>query len=155
MHKRLIDETDKYIRQFIEEGIGEGNNLEYIDKLIDIQKDAYKIERMKEEEEMYGNYGGRRYDDYRGEHHMYDTYGRRERDSRGRYKGHEHLDRMYDHYGRYMEGRERYGANEDTKRSLEYMLHSMEDFARMLREDAQSQEEVDMIRQSAQRIANM
>jgi hypothetical protein len=35
------------------------------------------------------------------------------------------------------------------------MLESMEDFARMLREDAQSQEEVEMIRQTAQRIAQM
>ena len=35
------------------------------------------------------------------------------------------------------------------------MLDSMEDFARMLREDAQSQEEIEMIRQTAQRIAQM
>ena len=62
---------------------------------------------------------------------------------------------MYDHYGRYEEGRQRYGANEDTKRSLKYMLESMEDFARMLRDEAQSQEEVEMIRQTAQRIAQM
>ena len=72
-----------------------------------------------------------------------------------RYRGHEHLDRMYDNYGRYEEGRQRYGANEDTKKSLEYMLRSMEDFARMLKDEAQSQEEVMMIKQTAQRIANM
>ena len=35
------------------------------------------------------------------------------------------------------------------------MLESMEDFARMLRDDAKSQEEVEMIRQTAQRIAQM
>ena len=35
------------------------------------------------------------------------------------------------------------------------MLESMEDFARMLREEAQSQDEVEMIRQTAQRIAQM
>lgn len=57
--------------------------------------------------------------------------------------------------GRYIGDRERFGNNEDTKRSLEYMLRSMEDFARMLREDVQSQEEVEMIRQTAQRIATM
>ena len=72
-----------------------------------------------------------------------------------RYRGYEHLDRMYDDYGRYEEGRQRYGANEDTKRSLQYMLKSMEDFARMLKEEAQSQEEIEMIRQTAQRIAQM
>ena len=35
------------------------------------------------------------------------------------------------------------------------MLRSMEDFARMLKEDAGSEEEVQMIRQTAQRIAQM
>ena len=35
------------------------------------------------------------------------------------------------------------------------MLQSMEDFARMLRDEAQSQEEVEMIRQTAQRISQM
>ncbi len=113
---------------------------------------------------MYGNYGnyngygrsgnyGR--DEYGRGSYGRDEYGARERDSRGRYRGHEHLDRMYDDYGRYMEGRERYGANEDTKKSLEYMLKSMEDFACMLKEEASSQEEVQMIRETAQRIAQM
>ena len=152
MHDRVIDETKRYITNILEQGIDEGNNLEYLDKLIDIQKDAYKIKCMKkEDEDMYGNYPSHTY----GRYDMDDHYGRRERDSRGRYRGHDHIDRMYDYYGRYMEGRQRYGASEDTKKSLEYMLHSMEDFARMLREDAASQEEVEMIRQTAQRIANM
>ena len=151
MEHRVIDETKKYINQIMDEGIDQGNNLEYLDKLIDIQKDAYKIKCMKEDKDMYGNYPSHNY----GRYDMDDHYGARSRDSRGRYRGHDHLDRIVDHYGRYMESRERYGAGEDTKRSLEYMLHSMEDFARMLREDATSQEEVDMIRQSAQRIAQM
>lgn len=162
MHERVIEETKKYIGQLMDEGIGEGNNLEYLDKLIDIQKDAYEIKCMKEDKEMYGNYGnygrGGNYgrDSYNGYgNYGRDEYGARSRDSRGRYRGHEHLDRMYEDYGRYMEGRERYGANEDTKKSLKYMLESMEDFARMLKEEASSQEEVEMIRQTAQRIAQM
>lgn len=160
MHDRVIEETKKYITQVMDEGLDQGSNLEYLDKLIDIQKDAYKIKCMKEDKEMYGNYGnygrgnyGR--DEYGRGSYGRDEYGARSRDSRGRYRGHEHLDRMYEDYGRYMEGRERYGANEDTMRSLQYMLKSMEDFARMLKEDATSQEEVEMIRQTAQRIANM
>ena len=72
-----------------------------------------------------------------------------------KYRGHEALDRMGAEYGRYQEYGARYGANEDTKRSLKYMLESMEDFARMLKEDAKSQEEVQMIRETAQRIASM
>ena len=160
IHNDLKYATEDTIKKLLEESQGEinMNNLEAIAELIDIHKDIANEEYwcMKEDEEMYGNYGGRRYDEYgRGDYRGYDSYGRRERDSRGRYKGHDHLDRMYDYYGRYSEGRDRYGANEDTMKSLKYMLESMEDFARMLREDAQSQEEVEMIRQTAQRIAQM
>lgn len=164
MHERVIEETKKYIGQIMDEGIGEGNNLEYLDKLIDIQKDAYEIKCMKEDKEMYGNYGnygnygrGGNYgrDEYGRGNYGRDEYGARSRDSRGRYRGHEHLDRMYEDYGRYMEGRERYGTNEDTMRSLQYMLKSMEDFARMLKEEASSEQEVQMIRETAQKIAQM
>lgn len=161
MHDRVIEETKKYITQVMDEGIGEGSNLEYLDKLIDIQKDAYEIKCMKEDKEMYGNYNGYgrsgNYgrDEYGRGSYGRDEYGARGRDSRGRYRGHEHLDRMYEDYGRYMEGRERYGANEDTMRSLQYMLKSMEDFARMLKEEASSEQEVQMIRETAQKIAQM
>ena len=162
IHEDLKYATEDTIKKLLEENQGEinMNNLEALGELIDIHKDIAneKYWCMKEESEMYGNYGnyGGRYPDYgRSDYRGYDTYGRRERDSRGRYRGHDHIDRMYDYYGRYEEGRQRYGANEDTMKSLKYMLESMEDFARMLREDAQSQEEVEMIRQTAQRIAQM
>lgn len=155
--KDLKYATEDKIKELLDEnqGVITGGNLEALGELIDIHKDIANEEYwcMKEDSEnMYGNYG-RSYDMYgrRG----YDSYGRRERDSRGRYRGHDYIDEMYDHYGRYMEGRDRYGANEDTKRSLEYMLRSMEDFAHMLKEDAGSEQEVQMIRESAQRIANM
>lgn len=150
MEHKLIDKTCELIDQILDEGINT-NNLDPLYKLTKINHIA------KEDKDMnYGNYYGDRYSNYgRGDYRGYDDYGRRERDSRGRYRGHEHLDRMYDYYGRYEEGRQRYGANEDTKRSLKYMLESMEDFARMLRDEAQSQEEVEMIRQTAQHIAQM
>lgn len=163
--KKIIHSTEEKIKEILEGGI-EPNNLEYLDKLVDINKDAYEIECMKEGEDMYGNYPSRNYGRYGR-----DSYNARRRDSRGRYtergygedyrdysndyRGHEYIDEMHETYGRYMESRERYGANEDTMKSLKYMLESMEDFARMLKDDAQSQEEVDMIRQSAQRIAQM
>ena len=154
IHVDLKKATEEKIKDILNEGISSGN-LDYLGELMDIHKDIANEEYwcMKEGEDMYGNYGrGRNYNgysNYEGE------YGARRRDSRGRYRGHEYIDEMYDHYGRYEEGRQRYGANEDTKKSLRYMLESMEDFARMLKEDATSQEEVDMIRQTAQRIAQM
>lgn len=150
MHEKLEKKTEESINRILEEGITT-NNLDHLYKLSKINHIAKEDESMN-----YGNYGGRRagYDSYgRETYGRYDNYGARGRDMR--YRGHEHLDRMYDDYGRYEEERQRYGANEDTKRSLQYMLKSMEDFARMLKEEAQSQEEIEMIRQTAQRIAQM
>ena len=142
MEDKLLEKVDEKIQHILDEDINT-TNLEYLYKLS-------KIKHMtKEDKEM--NYGGRRtgYDTY-GD---YDHYGRRGYDMK--YRGHDYIDRMSDHYSRYEEGKRRYGDSEDTKRSLKYMLESMEDFARMLRDDAKSQEEVNMIRETAQRIANM
>ena len=164
MQDRILDETSKTLKKLLDEGIEQNNNLEYLDKLVDIQKDVYKIKRMKEDENMYGEYGryeGRRYDAYGRDNYgdnysrgsYGESYGKRGYDAK--YRGHEYIDRIGENYGRYMYGRERYGNSEDTKRSLKYMLESMEDFAHKLREDAQSQEEVQMIRETAQRIESM
>ena len=143
MEEKIIEITDKKINEVIEHI--DGNNIEYIYKLAKIRHMAKEDECMRYND--YNDYGRR------PGFNSYGEYGRRGVDSK--YRGYGHLDRMYEDYGRYEAGRERYGHNEDTKRSLKYMLESMEDFARMLREDAQSQEEVDMIRQTAQRIAQM
>jgi hypothetical protein len=145
MESKLQETTQKSIEKILNEGLNT-NNIEHLYKLVDIYKDAKEVESMN-----YGNYGGRNvgYDSYGN----YDNYGRRGYDMR--YRGHDDLDRMSEHYGRYQESRNRYGANEDTKRSLKYMLESMEHFAKMLKEDAQSQEEIQMIRDTAQRIAQM
>ena len=164
IHKDLKYATEDKIKELLENSQGQitGDNLEALGELIDIHKDIANEEYWCEKEEsleMYGRYERDYYGDY-DRHNEYgrrgrDSYGRRERDSRGRYRGHDHIDDMYEEYGRYMEGRSRYGANEDTRKSLEYMLRSMEDFAHMLKEDAGSEQEVQMIRESAQRIANM
>lgn len=143
MEEKIIEITDKKINEVIEHI--DGNNIEYIYKLAKIRHMAKEDECMRYND--YNDYGRR------PGFNSYGEYGRRGVDSK--YRGYGHLDRMYEDYGRYEAGRERYGHNEDTKRSLKYMLESMEDFARMLREDAQSQEEVEMIRQTAQRIAQM
>lgn len=154
---KLLKLTEETIERTIKDGLTTAN--------LDIVYKLAKIKHMaKEDENMnYGNYSGRgpghgSYGEYGrdnyGEYNEgYNNYGRRGVDSK--YRGYGHLDRMYNEYGNYSYGRERYGANEDTKKSLEYMLRSMEDFARMLKEEAQSQEEVQMIKQTAQRIAQM
>lgn len=148
MEQRLTEKVEERMKEILDEGIN-ASNIENLYKLT-------KIKHLTKEDMCmnYGNYSG--YGNYgRDNYGRYDEYGARRRDSRGRYMGHEHLDRMYEDYGRYEEGRRGYGAKEDTKKSLEYMLRSMEDFARMLKEEAQSQEEVQMIHETAQRIAQM
>ena len=154
--KKQLKELKKAI---VEEGIQNNNNLEHLYKIVDIEKDLNEIEegdnmrygRYSNYNNSYGRdyYGRDRYGDYseRG------SYGRRGYDAK--YRGEEYLEDMHEYYGRYEENKERYGANEDTMKSLKYMLESMEELAKKLREDAQSQEEVEMIRQTAQRIANM
>ena len=165
VHENLKRASLDKVKQILQESNNEitGNNLEAIGDLVDIYKDIANVEywEEKEENEMYGRYGRDEYGYYgrgsygRDSYGRSGSYGRRERDSRGRYRGHDYMDEMYDEYSKYMEGREKYGTNEDTRKSLEYMLRSMEDFARMLKEDAGSEQEVQMIRDTAQRIAQM
>ena len=154
MEDKIIEKAEESIEKILKEGLTT-TNLDHLYKLSKIKHIAKEDKGMHGDYGNYnGNYGRNEYG--REQYGDYNGYGARRRDSRGRYMGHDHLDRMYDDYGRYMESRNRYGANsEDTKRSLEYMLKSMEDFARMLKEEAQSQEEVQMIKQTAQRIAQM
>ena len=160
MQEKLEKKTEESINKILDEGITT-NNLDHLYKLT-------KINHMVKEGENNMNYNEYRdYHDYSGRGPGHGSYGEYNRgygeyneryNARGRdskYRGYDHLDRMYNEYGNYSYGRERYGANEDTKKSLEYMLRSMEDFARMLKEEAQSQEEVMMIKQTAQRIAQM
>ena len=154
----LLKLTEEAIERTVKDGLTT-NNLDVVYKLAKIKHMEREGESMNNYNNYegrgpgHGSYGRRNYNEGYNEYNDYNDYGRRGVDSR--YRGYGHLDRMYNEYGNYSYGRERYGANEDTKKSLEYMLRSMEDFARMLKEEAQSQEEVQMIKQTAQRIAQM
>ena len=106
---------------------------------------------------MYGNYMGRNpgYDSYgRGNYGNYGEYGRDNYGARGRdsrYRGEENLDRMYNEYGRYMESRNRYGASEETDKSFHYMVKSLEDFIRVLHEEAETPQQKQMLNETLQR----
>lgn len=155
MNQKIIEETEKIINTILEEGIQNGSNLEYLDKLVDIRKDVKEDEQMR-----YFGYGN--YSEYgRG---GYGEYGRRGRDSRGRYTGNkpeDKIDEMYMNYQGYSEGREQYGrsgnygAKEDSMKCLEFMLESMVDFAKMLKQDASSPEEQQIIQQYFRQIGEM
>ena len=130
MESKVIKKMEEAIEKIIDEGLNT-NNLETLYKLA-------KIKHLsKEDENMYGNYSGRRpgYDTY-GNYGNYDNYGRRGYDMR--YRGEEELDKMHNEYGRYMESRSRYGAGEETDKSFHYMVKALEDFIMVLKEEAET-----------------
>ena len=150
MEDKVIEKVDEKIKHILDEDINT-NNLDHLYKLSKIKHMA------KEDKEMYGEYGnygrGRRagYDSYgRDNYGEYgrDSYGRRGYDMK--YRGHEHLDRIYDDYGRYMESRNRYGAGEETDKSFHYMVKALEDFIMVLKEEAETPQQKQQLMQSLQ-----
>lgn len=163
LNKKLKEEIKKVKEQIATQGI-QNNNLEYLYKVVDIEKDLCEIEKGGESMNYNdygryerGNYGieGRNFNEYGR-----DEYGRRG-NFRGRYRGNDYMDSMYNEYNRYEEGREEYNtrgnynAKEDSMKSLEYMLVSMVDFVKMLQEDAKSQEEVKLIKHYIKKLNEM
>ena len=138
MEEKVIKKMEESIETILNEGLNT-NNLDHLYKLSKIKHMAKEDENMN-----YGNYSG--YGNYgRDEYGIYDGYGARRRDSRGRYtgsgydrkyRGDDELDRMVNEYGRYMESRERYGAGEETDKSFHYMVKALEDFIKVLHEEA-------------------
>ena len=162
IHKDLKNATENKIKDLLEESQGQitGSNYEALGELMDIHKDIINEEywcyKMEEGEgNMYGNYGRSSYNNYGN--YGRDSYGRdeysargRSRDSRGRYRGHDYLDEMYDDYGRYMESRERYGASQETDKSYHYMVKALEDFIKVLEEEADTPEQKQMLHEALQ-----
>ncbi len=152
MEGKILEKVEEPIKQIIEQGI-DLNNIDYLYKLSKIKHMA------KEDEEMnYGNYGmyysGRRpgYDSYgRGNYGEYGrgSYGRQGRDMR--YRGDDELDRMSMEYGRYQENRNRYGGGEETDKSYHYMVKALEDFIRVLYEEADNEMQKQQLRETLQR----
>ena len=151
MEEQLKKKTEDSIKKILEEGITT-NNLDHLYKLSKINHIAKEDEQMN-----YGNYGARRpgYDSYgRGDYRGYDNYGRDEYGRRGydmKYRGEEEMDRMAGEYGRYMESRSRYGAGEETDKSFHYMVKALEDFIKVLQEEADSQQHKQMLNETLQR----
>ena len=144
MEHKLMEETEKSLKELLDEGITT-NNLDYIYKLT-------KIKHMNKEDinMNYGNYGEGygNYGEY-GRGSYGENYGRRGVDAK--YRGHEHLDRMYGEYGRYMENRNRYGAGQESDKSFHYMIKSLEDFIKVLYEEANSEQQKNELRETLQR----
>lgn len=158
MDDKVKELVEKGINKTIEDGI-QTSNLDTLGKLVDIYKDIANVEHWKKEEENDMRYD-RRYRDYTREPYSRDPYGRRRRDSRGRYMGDEMMNDMHEAYRDYSDGREEmnmgnYSAKDDTMKSLEYMMQSVVQFIEMLKRDANSQEEVELIQDYTRQISEM
>lgn len=163
--KGLIEEKIKEIETT---GLDD-KNIEKLDTLISIHKDLENEDYWKNEKEAMKM----RYRDYD------ESYGRRRRDSRGRYMegrdyNDEHLDRNYGHhmpemywermmdgYDGYMEGMDRYrrggnyGDHEKSLESLEYLLDGFVGFLETLQENMESPEEIELIKKYARKLKGM
>lgn len=158
MDDKVKELVEKGINKTIEDGI-QTSNLDTLGKLVDIYKDIANIEHWKKEEENDMRYD-RRYREYGREQYGRDSYGRRRRDSRGRYMGDEMMNDMHEAYRDYSDGREEmnmgnYSAKDDTMKSLEYMMQSVVQFIEMLEKDANSQEEIEIIKDYTRQISEM
>ena len=164
--EKVTEEVDKSIKRIMEQGV-QTNNIDFLYKMIDVKKDIAEIEK-EEQEMMYGNYdnygrhddmsyGGGRRRDSRGRYMEGSSYGRRgvKGTGRGRYRGEEMMDEMMYHYGNYSEGREQYGADNETLKSFEYMLKSFKDYYKHLKQEASSPQEVKMLEQTAEEMLEM
>jgi len=154
MEETVIEKTTEAIDRIMNDGIATSN----IDNLYKLSKIKHLAKEDKEMYGEYGNYGGRRpgYDSYGnyGNYGNYGEYGRGNYGRRGRdmkYRGDDELDRIAGEYGRYQESRSRYGAGEETDKSFHYMVKALEDFIRVLHEEAETPQQKQMLNETLQR----
>lgn len=172
---KIKTEAEKFLRTSLSNGI-QPANVDSLFKAVDMYKDAVgieKTEKEKEENDMryrgYGNYSESGSYNEGGNYSEGGSYGRRMRDSRGRYmergydakyRGEDMIDEMYQNYQGYSYGREaygrgNYGAKEDTMKSLKFMMESVVDFVEMLKKEAGSQEEYEIIKKYVKKLSEM
>lgn len=162
--EKIKEEAEKFIRTSLSNGI-QPANVDSLFKAVDMYKDAVGVEKSENKEEendmRYRNYGRDSYGD--------ESYGRRARDSRGRYmargydakyRGEDMIDEMYQNYQGYTYGREQYGrgnygAEESTMKSLKFMMESVVEFIEMLKKEAGSQEEYEIINKYIKKLSDM
>lgn len=157
---KLAKMAEEAIERTVKDGLTT-NNLDIVYKLTKIKHMAKEDENMNygnyngrgPSRGSYGEYGAGSYGEYNeggyGNYGEYGNYGRRGRDRR--YRGDMELDRMAGEYGRYQESRGRYGAGEETDKSFHYMVKALEDFIRVLHEEADTPQQKQQLKETLQR----
>lgn len=163
--------VEKELEQLTKAGI-QSNNIDNFGKLVDIHKDIENECYWKVKKEVmkmrYSDYDENRYGDDGMYGEDYGNYGRRGVPGTGRgrsrrYRGSESeemMERMKEHFGDYEYskeefGRGNYGAKGETMKSLEYMLQSAMEFMKRLQDEADSPEEVQLVKKYAKKIGMM
>jgi hypothetical protein len=153
MHK-ICEQVEELIGRISEEGI-QADNVELLGELVDIHKDIANEKYWDVKKEGIKMRYNRGYDEYNE-----GSYGRRGRDSRGRYtgrgmmhEGEEMIEEMREHYGNYMESG-RYNGPEKDK-AFNYMLQSAEEFFMHLMDEAENPEQIQKIKKTARKISEM
>lgn len=171
--EKIKELVENKLKEIETKGILDDKTINTLDTLIEIHKSIENEEYWKEKKEDMKM----RYRDYEG--YGEGSYGRRRRDSHGRYMdgrdyNDEHLDRNYGHhmpemywermmdgYDGYMEGRDRYrrggnyGDHEKSLESLEYLLDGFVGFLETLQENMESPEEIELIKKYARKVKGM
>ena len=159
----------KELKQFSDTTELNGDELDVLYKLVDIDKDLENINYWKVKKEVmkmrYNNYG--EYSDGGYSDGGYGNYGRRgvPGTGRGRYRGpdegEEMLHEMRESYNAYSEsrnayGRGNYGAEQESMKALEDTMEIFTEFAeKMIREGADSPEAKQIIRKHLRKISQM
>ena len=145
---KLLELTEEAIDRQLASGLNT-NNIDVLVKLTKIKHMETEDENMNNYGNYYGrtpghgSYGGWNYGNYG------DDYGRRGYDMK--YRGENELDRMHGEYGRYQDYKNRYGAGEETDKSFHYMVKALEDFIRVLHEEANTPQQKQQLNESLQR----
>lgn len=134
MLDRVREAVEKPMDLILKSGVS-SNNLDYLYKLIDVYKDVENIEYWNAKEE----------------HMRYKDYQRRPEDS---------IDTMFMNYRAYSENKEMNdrsvsSINKDSMMCLENMLISVVDFIKMLKTEASTQEEIDLIHKYIRKLNDM
>lgn len=146
MEEKILNSVKEYLEQVGNDGIS-STDIDYLFKVVDIYKDMKEVECMN-----YGNYGN--YGRYDG----YGEYGRRGYDTK--YRGEEYMDGMRGSYRNYESARNEYnngnyGAKEDGLKELDYMMHAAMKFIKMIKQEATSPEEQEIVRRHIMKISEM
>lgn len=170
--EKLKELVKKELTEIGNKGIN-ANNLEVLDKLVDIYKDIGEIDKMEGGQYMpeYGRYreggeGGNYRERYRDGYSDggyrdggYNEYGRRgvPGSGRGRYSNRmrDHMERMMDGMDQYEYGKERYMHGGDDGRvmeGLEKLMYAMCMFVESAMDFADTPQEKEIIRKHVQKL---